>query len=334
MPDNQPKHRTDDSYSEETPPGGNDANRSARSSSLIIAFLICALLLAGIWLWRRPDTGDVDAADFEFQAIKIDADKLQTQRDEKFKSVRLDRVTKDWQSLLTAARDVNRLDFNSPGQAQKAAAIEKLGYLTNEIIPATGYEGFVAASLPLRDECRAGLDALREALEAGDLELHEAKVDPPAQRFAKYRANCGNQLPMLLKRGLLNDQGAWTTTNAPIIADILGRYRWAHLVRDQYSPWLLLTPYEIEIFARWRIEQAKGYSTEKRLKFIAEIVRFLPDYNADFARGILAYKENNIPESLNYFEILAKNNPEAGYQAYIRYLKEHRSGAGGDGASK
>src|SRR5690554_646305 len=297
---------------------------SGSHTTLLIAFGVCALLAAGIGFWRLPGPNTISAASFEFKALHIDARKLQAQRDEKFKSVQLDQVAEDWARFIQTARVLNQFDFTSPDPADEAATLEKLGYYSNEIIPATGYEGFVAATLPLRDACAQGLDTLRKALGAGKIDLQLALNDPPPAQFAQYRDNCGNQLTMLIERGLISEAGAWTSEDAPLIADILARYRWAHLLKDQYSPWLLLTPYEVELFARWRIEQAAGYSPEKRRAFLAEVGELLPDYNVDFALGVLAYQENDIAGALQHFEKLAKNYPDAGYQGYIRFLEEQR----------
>lgn len=303
--------------SQEQPPKGPGGS----NTTLLIAFGVCALLAAGLGFWRLPGPHTISAASFEFQALDIDPKRLQAERDEKFKSVRLDQVSQDWARFVETARALNQFDFSDPNGPERAATLEKLSYYSNEIIPATGFEGFVAATQPLRDACAQGLETLREALGAKKIDLQLALEDPPPAQFAPYRDNCGNQLAMLIERGLLSKTGAWTSKDAPRIADILARYRWAHLLQDQYSPWLLLTPYEVEIFARWRVEHATGYSLDKRLAFLAEIEELLPDYNVDFARGVLAYQHNDIAGALQHFEKLAQDHPEAGYQGYIRYLQ-------------
>ncbi|AWV89333.1 hypothetical protein [Bradymonas sediminis] len=291
-------------------------------SPLAVTFGVCVLLAAAVGFLMLPGKNNISARNFTFEALDIDAKRLEKERDEKYKSVQLDQVPDEWAQFLNTAREVNRFDFVSPGAAAEASTIEKLSYYSNELVPATGYEGFLAATIPLRDACSEGLDTLRKALGAGDVTLEQALSDPPADRFGQYRDNCGNLLAMLVERGLVDKTGAWTSSDAPLVTDILSRYRAAHLLKDQYSPWLLLTSYETEIFARWRVEQAAGYSDAKRLQYLSEIPSLLPHYNVDFARGVLAYQAKDIAGALKAFETLHQRDPKAGYEGYVRYLKE------------
>src|SRR5690554_2896695 len=98
--------------------------RSGSNTTLLIAFGVCALLAAGLGFWLLPGPNTISAASFEFEPLDIDAKKLQTQRDEKFKSVRLDQVTDDWARFIQTARAVNLFGFASPGPVEEAATIK------------------------------------------------------------------------------------------------------------------------------------------------------------------------------------------------------------------
>lgn len=290
---------------------------------LVSVFLICMTLVAGYLSWRALGRRSVTPADFDFRALTVDAQKLHAERDAKFRQIHLDRYTAQWDELLTAARTLNRAQFDADTSPEDAALLmHALQYHANEIIPATGYAGFVAAGQPLRDACQEGITALLAAVQAGKISLQQARENPPPEQFSAYRDNCGKMLPMLITRGLVTPQGTWQTAAAPAIADISARYRWAHIIADQRSPWMLLTPYEARIFARWRIEEAQGYSTEKRLEFLAEYAQLFPKENTDFARGVLAFRADDLPAALKSFERLAAAQPGQGYEDYVAFLKQ------------
>lgn len=294
---------------------------------LVSVFVICMIFVAGYLSWRAWGHKTVTLADFEFKAITVDTRKLNQEREARFELVHLDRYSTQWEQLLRAARELNRAQFDAASTTEDAALLmHALQYHANEIIPATGYAGFAAAGQPLRDGCQEGINALLNAVQAGKISLQDARENPPADQFAAYRDNCGKMLPMLITRGLITPQGAWHSPASPAIADILARYRWAHAIADQRSPWTQLTPYEAKIFARWRIEEAQGYSTEKRLEFLAEYARLFPKEDTNFARGVLALRAGDFPGAIQSFERLANAQPGAGYENYVAFLKQRSAG--------
>jgi hypothetical protein len=309
------------------PPASSDRTAAGLDRSLLAGFVICTLLAAAFGYWRVGGQIGISEADFAFEPIAIDLQKLEAQREEKFKTVHLDRAPRRWKTLLETARDANRIQFATAASPMEASTLRgKLRFHANEVIPATGYDGFVAATQPLRQECLAGLEELLAALRSGELSMEQARKNPPANQFSRYRDNCGKMLPMLVEHGLVTPEGNWSSDDAPIIVDILSRFRWAHIIANQRSPWRQLTPYEAKIFSRWRIEQARGYSLAKRLEFVEEIGQIFPNYPTEYARGVLAFQAGDIESALDSFEILAADRPQAGFGAYVRYLNERLVG--------
>ncbi len=302
-------------------------------TTLVMGFVICALIAAGFGYWRMGPGRPVSAQDLRFAPLKVNKRRLQAERQAKYTDAHLEKVQAKWQKLVATARKLNQIQFQADASQTD---VSKLGlvlrYQANDIIPATGYDSFVVTGEPMFRECQKGLDALLAAVSSGKLSLETAEKNPPADRFAAYRANCGRILPKLVERGLVDEHGKWTFKDAPVIADLLSRYRWAWVIHDQREPFLQMTTYGATILERWRVEMAKGYSANKRQAFLAQLVNLSPHYDSDYARGVIAFENGDIDQALSIFQKLAKSRRDADFDRYVDFLRGQVDKAGHKGA--
>lgn len=293
---------------------------------LLIVFLVCALALGGLVMWRANTSRAISAQDFKFAPLKVDEQKLRLEREERYASVRLDKVEENWAKLIEAARQANEAQFGEPKTKEEVELLTNaLRFWASEVIPATGYDGFVAAGQPLRDACEEALAEVLKALKSGELQPEALKEQLSEEKYAKYRQNCGDMMDYLLKRGLVDPSGQWAFKSAPFFADLSARFLWAQIIEDQRSPWAQLTPYEAELFARWRVEQAEGFSLRRRRAYLEQFAQFNPGAELDYARGVLAFMDEDIEAALESFEKLAAEDPQGGFKSYVDFLVDYQS---------
>lgn len=186
-----------------------------------------------------------------------------------------------------------------------------LRLLADELLPATGPRGFSSVGEPLFQACTEGLNDLLAALQAQELPLSQALKDPPHQRFAQYRKNCGNALPVLLERHLITPDGTWAHDFGPELFGILQRYRWADLIHSRYSTDQQLAPYDLEIFSRWRIEDPQAFSPAERRQLLAQSRAYLPtDYDHGLARVRIEAANQDLSAAAVQLGDLIHENPE------------------------
>jgi hypothetical protein len=295
---------------------------SKLDATVIMAVVVCVVAAAAFAYWRMGPGRPIGQEDFQFSKLEIDHKKLEDQRHKKYAKANLQDVQSEWQELLATARKANQAQFGEVGREEQLTLSAEMRVWANEVLLGSGLDSFVVTGEPIFRECNGAVDELLGAIRRGELTVEEAKTDPPADTFGTYRANCGNLLPTLLARGLVTDGGKWTSEDAPVIVDILSRYRWAHIIHDQKDPWAQLTREGARAFSRWRVEQASGYSLAQRRQFLDKLVSQFPDYNATFTAGVLAYRAGELDVALDHFETLAQNQPRSDYKKYVEFLRE------------
>lgn len=289
---------------------------------LVIGCLLAAGLVVGVVLWSAWMPGwDADEraqlnSGLDFPQLHIDAVELETARTDFAGETNLELIEDEVQQLEDVVRQANRAQFS-----RDATDIDDTGeqlrqqlmFLSNDVATATGPRGFQQAGGTIIDACQSSLEDLLGEVRAGNLPMEQAIDDPPQQRFESYRANCGNYLPVLHHRGLVDDDGQWTRSSAPELAEILQRYRWVHdLQGDKYSIHMLMSPQELEVFYRWRIEDGDAFDADQRLSYLHSALPLLPDdYDAPLAEArIKASQEESDREKRRHFQELIDDYPE------------------------
>lgn len=287
--------------------------------------IVCALIAGGFGYWHMSRGPEISQEDLAFDdEIEVDLDRLEGAYEEAYGDIDMKRVRPEWEALIEAAVEANKAQFSEPAsEAQNEMTVE-LKLLAHQVIPATGYAGFVVSGEPLFEGCHEGLKVLLDDVRTGDLELEAAVDDLPDDDYEEYRKNCGNLLPTLVDRGLVDQNGEWSFEDAPIIVQILHRYRWAHIIYDEKRPRAQLTPYELELLDRWRLEVADGLSVDQREGYLDKLVRHDEDYNEEFARAILDYERGDLREAIDHFETLAEKRPGEHYGRYADFLRDRR----------
>lgn len=297
--------------------------------AVLIGCLVSAGLVVATLAWCHvTDRGAMQFDDsqrahlksgIEFPPLSIDAQRLESQRSEfaeQSADVDLELLEDDIVELHEAFRLANVAQFsapeNDPGPPPQEIA-DRLHYLSNDVVVVTGPAAFQQIGEPIFEGCLAGLDELLDALRRGDIDPGDATEDPPEQ-FELYRQNCGNMLPQLIRRGVIDDTGQLQHSDARNLVDILQRYRWADLIRSRYDITRQWSSYELELFTRWRIEDPDAFDLPDRHRYLERAQRrgHLPsDYDAALAEARLeAASAGSDAEKLAPFEQLAEDNPD------------------------
>ena len=261
-------------------------------------FLSLAAVI-GFAVWGSSTSGEPGAEHpLAFAPIQVDQDRLSRARDTQYREARKALESSPAKELVGLVRQLNALQFGGETAEQRKLA-RRISYTANDVIPITGYDSFIAAGEPTFERCATGLDTLLSDLRTGDIGLEQAKTDPPADTYAAYRRNCGNLLPTLIERNLVDASGHWTepVDLTRTIVDILQRYRWADIIRSRRPPLQQLTDYERRLLTRWRIESSDAYPLEQRRAYLSTLEDnpdLMPDYDITLARAKLAYAANNL----------------------------------------
>ncbi len=279
-----------------------------------LALLIGLLVLFGIAVFvtqMRSDGDTADLAMLNFPPFSIDEDRLHQERQDHHPTVDVDHVQEEIDQLLSLTREANLSQFpDHQSEYDPEELLAEILFITDDILPATGPAGFARVGGPLFEGCAQGLSEVLEAIGAGDLSTEDAATAPPADRFLGYRRSCGNLLPILLQAQLITEDGAWTDDYGPALAEVFQRYRWADLVDSRYTTIRQLAPYDLEIFARWRIEDSRAFTPEERLQFLhrSRTPAYLPDdYDIPLARARIRAELVGPEEA---FAELVENHPD------------------------
>lgn len=308
------------------------APRGLDATVLVGGLLTLAAGFAFFWvLTSEPPLEPEADHPFAFAPLEIDEEKLERQRKAKFGRAReaLDRA--ELGSFFDLVRELNRGQFPPDDASEQRDLGRTLAYRAENIIESTGYDAFVAAGEPLFEDCLEGVDRLLEAVRSGALEIEQARDEPPASEFEGYRDSCGNFLPTLLDRRLVEDSGAWASPEdrSRILADLLQRLRWASLNRNTRRPLVQLTDYGRRILMRWRIE-SEAYPVQKRLEYLAELDEdpgLVDDYDSTLARAKLAYLvQGPQPAAEILTEALEQSDSDhPDYRRRLDWLRDQRS---------
>lgn len=258
------------------------------------------------WLMAFSDSAGGPEHPLAFPPIEIDQTRLHGEREDKYGEARSNLDKSSPEEFLKVVRKVNRQQFIDDAAKRRKTA-ERLSYLANEVIPTTGYEGFMAAGQPVFEKCRKGLDDLLEAVRSGDLELTEAKSDPAPGQYGVYRTNCGRLLPTLLERELVDQEGYWRqpVELSKTIFEILQRLRWANIIHSRRPPMMQLTDYERELLMRWRIENPDAYGREKKEEFLKRTERNpepYPNYDVPLTRAKITYQSGDLQTAVDILQ--------------------------------
>ncbi len=252
----------------------------------------------------------------EFPELEIDADELADARRNFAGDTNLELLDEELDKLFDTAIDMNKAQFGDDVREVERTGIqllEKLGYRANDVVVATGPKGFQVAADPLFENCQLGLDELLGAIRAGELELAEAIDAPPDEQFEAYRRYCGDLLPLLVNRNIIDENAEFTHPDAMALIDVFQRYRWVHyMIGDKYPLHMMLSPTELEVFFRWRIEDPNAFSPEQRHQFLQDALPYLPsEYPAPLAEArIDASTLDDDDEILQRFDQLVDQHPD------------------------
>ncbi len=287
---------------------------SSRAPSLPRSFWITAALCVGlsvaigIWHFTRPGLA---GPPMSFPPLTVDADKIdaaQTERHEQLGDISDD---PRYRRFLESVRTSNQMQFEQSDDAALSRQDRRLRAHATDIIPLTEWSNFLGAGTPVFEACREGLQRVMTDVDAGDLASDAALDGNVPDSYETYRKNCGNLYPVLAERRLITDAGSWRSPDAPSLFDLSQRYRWASIIARHHSPWRQFKPYERRIFLRWRIETPGAFSREVRQRSIDIAERYLEDYNAPYARAMLAWEEGNRAAALRHLKKAAQTEPNS-----------------------
>lgn len=249
-----------------------------------------------------------------FPPLAIDQARLEQARRQFYEIPDLQEQADTVKTLLEMTKKANLSQF-PPQDGESFPPLAELDHhlrlLADELLPAAGARGFSAVGAPIFKECMIGLNDLLTALHAQELPLAQALEDPPHQRFATYRENCGNVFPVLIERHLVTSDGRWTHEYGEEIFNIMQRYRWADLIHSRYPTSNQISPYELELFARWRIEDPNAFTAAERRQLLAQSRAYLPStYDLALATARIEAANQDLGAAALRLANLVDENPE------------------------
>ncbi len=251
-----------------------------------------------------------------FPPLEIDAERLRASREEFYEVPDLERLEgisdANVDGFREAFRTLNEAQFagdDVPPEEELKMASAKYRHQIRTIITPIGKRAFVPLGEAIFDECNQGLEHLLDAVQDEELTMEQAIESPPLESFEAYRQNCGNLLAYLKERDLVDDSGQWTRDDAPILVDIRQRYRWIDEIRGHYYPvQKLMSPYELKVFYRWRVED-EAYSLSTRRDFLRTAKTLMPDFYGPLAEARLDALELEGDDVAQRFQQLAEDYP-------------------------
>lgn len=293
--------------------------------AIIVASLITLALcvgLAGHSLWGHLNVDTEEErrrahieSGLDFPPLTVDHRRLERERDAFYREPDLELIADEIEELRTTFRQTNHTQFplhGTAGTLEIMATAELLKQQASDVLPVVGPRGFEPVARPHFDACREGIEDLAKAIRSGALPFSQANHDPPPDRFQGYRKNCGNLLPVLHRHELIDDEGHWTHPDSLVLVDIIQRYRWADVVRSDFPAYRLISPYELELFYRWRIEHDAALSPIQRREILEQARPFLPpDYEYELAEARLrAATMDDQVEIRERFQAIADAHPD------------------------
>ncbi len=307
--------------------------------AIIVASLLTltlCLIATGFAVWNRLSVDPMELrqqahieSGLEFPPLIVDDDRLHESRQTFYRDADIELIIDEIDELRAIYHQVNDFQFPQHGTVDSLEVLAT-GQLLEEqveaILPVLGPRGFEPVARPHFDACTDGLEDLSEAIRSGSIPFSQAAEDPPADRFQAYRHNCGRLLPTLYRHGLIDDEGHWAQPHSLQIVDVIQRYRWAALVRGSYPAYRLISPYEMEIFYRWRIEHDQSLTPAQRLDLLDEARPFLPDhYDYELTEVRLrAASTDDHDEILDRFLSLADDHPDHHYYHQVYETVRHQ----------
>lgn len=305
---------------------------------LIVGVLLSVGLIIGVLAWFQWGPGaETEWDDWQrahiqsginFPVLEIDERQLERARRDFYEDPELELIEDDVESLRSTFQKANLTQFPDHGTSRdlpEEQLLHKTTILASEVLLVSGVRGFQLVGQPIFDQCSQGLDELLQAIQREDLTLERALEDPPAEHFESYRKNCGNFLPFLRQRQLVSPQGEWNHPQGSELVHILQRYRWGDLIGNQFPVHYQMSPYELEIFFRWRVEDNDAFTPSERQRFFDRAKPFLPaDYDLQLAKTRLEAATMETEEAVDLFASLVAEEPENElYQAIYDQVRHH-----------
>ena len=293
----------------------------APAISITIAILVAPIIAFFSWSFfseGQPDWSPDERAQLEsgihFPPLEVIPQHLKRARQDHYDEPDLSSVAEEVERLRSFVQKANIAQFEELSQAN-AEAYQELDHglrlMADEVLPATGVTGFQSLGEPIFESCNSGLNDLLESVQRGEITIAEASEDPP-EHFSDYRENCGNLLPILLERRLVSPDGTWNHKFGSELVDIIQRYRWADLIHTRHPTSRQISPYELAIFYRWRIEDPEAFTIAERRRFIAEARRSFPvDYDVELAAARLDVADHDLDSAMQRMAALSLEHPDS-----------------------
>lgn len=292
-------------------------------SGLLPAFILCALLLGGLG-WplltghapsstsSHEDHTTAAAQALAFPPLEISSAKIQ------------EVINKGYTPQTSFLQDPKVVEFIAQAKIQQDHMFTTTPIPTQtvkELIQAHEYKlGEALTAVPkaqdlmriadmLQAECEPALEQLMEAVRAGQLTLEQARKDPNIAQWATYRQSCGNLLDALYQFKLIDDKAQYSAPYAKALIPILQRHRFASSLVTAQPINKLLSPQELTIFWRWRIESAQAFTLEQRQEALNRADKSLLPYHWLKAQAILHIEAKQYDKARKDLQLLQASEP-------------------------
>lgn len=300
----------------------------ARFLNVVVGVIFVAIAAATVWYFAAaPRVPDVSEESFRNTVTEIDVARLEKERREKYGDPDLSAADSEIEILRDETVAANLMQFDMKGAKAIHDARVSTNLAANEVITKVDMAGFMAAGRPAFEGCRKGFDKLLKALRDGEIKPAQARQDPGAD-FSDYRENCGKAYPALVDHGLVQG-GEWVDPDVgPYIFDILNRLRWAGVVDLRQRPSEQITPYELEIFTRWR-SGSGALPASRRVQLVERAAQVSDDIPAHEIIGNIYFEAGQIDAAAEAYEKACKAHRDDAYlQKKCTWLSSRAARAG------
>ena len=203
-------------------------------------------------------------------------------------------------------------------EAQLAALSELIISMSVDYGCVHGAARFEQLGWRLVDEFVASVERVIEmARSSGEQPADIVRGDSEDARYIRERV--GNFFDFASEAGLLDEDGE-LAYDASFLA-VMFRVRWFSFAEEATNR-LLLTPFEHEVFWRWRLETLPSLNLNQRLALLDEIEGAYTDVGANAMRGLLAYRAGELERALVFFTRAAEEEPDnVRFDQYRQYVE-------------
>lgn len=321
---------------------------AAGSSGLIPTFIIGGLLLASFGWTVLANQGpsaahghgaavsgahgrDAAHAELAFPAMSIDRAALVKSQQQRYSQPESLLQSPKIAQFIKQANE--QLDHQFTTQPIPSKTVEELTqaheyHLGESLTEVSDAKNLMRVADLFVQRCEPALYKIMEAVQNKTLSMDQAIKDPDIGQWQPYRQWCGDLLGALAQFKLIDTQANWSAPWAKDFVPVILRHRFADSLVAAAPKEALLSPLELTLYWRWRIEQPASFTLEQRQEALNKADKALLPYHWLKAQALLQIEANQLENAQKTLHLLQVQQPKAAYiQTWIDGLSKGGAGS-------